>query len=166
MRQNARIRVAASLLGGGCLLLFSSGCGGSDKFKDEPRPPVPTQLSGVITEDQVTVSPDALPLPPKPGQPGSPKDLDTPILLIISNQTQESHTVTLTGKDRRGQRIEARTPPINPLDTAQIQQSLPPGTYQVTAGSEKATDTGQQIAAATLRVNTNRSTSSGDVLLP
>jgi hypothetical protein len=86
--------------------------------------------------------------------------------LIISNQTQESHTVTLTGKDRRGNPIEAHTPPINPLDTAQIQQSLPPGTYQVKAGSEKAVNPEDQIAQATLTVGPNRQTSSDDVLLP
>jgi hypothetical protein len=167
MRQNGRTRLAASLLAGGSILLVVSGCGGSsDKFKNEARPPVPTQLTGVITDNEVTVSPDALPLAPKPKQHESAKNLDTPIILIISNQTQESHTVTLSGKDAKGNPIEARTPPINPLDTAQIQQSLPPGTYEVKAGSEKAVDPGKQIAAATLTVGPNRQTSSDDVLLP
>jgi hypothetical protein len=167
MRQNGRTRLAASLLAGGSIMLVVSGCGGSDnKFKNEPRPPVPTQLTGVITNDEVTVSPDKLPPPPKAKQQQAARELDTPIILIISNQTQESHTVTISGKDRRGNPIEAHTPPINPLDTAQIQQSLPPGTYQVKAGSEKAVDPDKQIAAATLTVGPNRQTSSDDLLLP
>jgi hypothetical protein len=167
MRQNGRTRLAASLIAGGSLLLVISGCGGgSDKFKNEARPPIPLQLTGVITDKEVTVSPDTVPPKPKPKQEQASKDLDTPIILIISNQTQESHTVTLSGKDRKGNPIEARTPPINPLDTAQIQQSLPAGTYQVKAGSEQAVEPSKQIAAATLTVNPNRQTSSDDLLLP
>jgi hypothetical protein len=148
------------------MLLVFGGCGSSDKFKNEARPPIPLQLTGVITDQEVTVSPDAVPPPPKAKQEQSKKDLDTPVILIISNQTQESHTVTLTGKDRRGKQIEVRTPPINPLDTAQIQQSLPPGTYEVKAGSEKAVDPSKQIASATLTVKPNHQTSSDDVSLP
>ena len=166
MRQNGRTRLAASLFAGGSRLRVFSGCGGDNKFKNEARPPVPLQLTGVITDKEVTVSPDTVPPPPKAHQEQTAKDLDTPIILIISNQTQESHTVTLSGKDRRGNPIEARTPPINPLDTAQIQQSLPAGTYEVKAGSEKAVDPGKQIAAATLTVKPNRQTSSDDLLLP
>jgi hypothetical protein len=113
------------------------------------------------------VSPDKLPLTKPAGQEEqATKELDTPIILLISNQTQESHTVTLSGKDAKGKPIEARTPPINPLDTAQIQQSLPPGTYQVKAGSEKAVDPDQMIAGATLTIGRNRQTSSDDLLLP
>lgn len=149
------------------MLLFLASCGGGDDtFKNNPRPPVPTQLTGVITEKEVTVSPDTLPLPAKPGQQEASKDLDTPIILLISNQTQESHTITLTGKSTKGTPVEARTPPINPLDTAQIQQSLPPGTYELRAGSETAVDPSEQIASGKLTVGPNRQTSSDDLLLP
>ena len=45
----------------GLIGLGIAGCGSSDsdKFANDPRPPVPTQLTGVITNDEVTVSPDA-----------------------------------------------------------------------------------------------------------
>ena len=148
------------------MLLGVSGCGGDDKFKNEPRPPIPTQLTGVITNEEVTVSPDTLPLPAEKGQQEASRELDTPILLIISNQSDEPHTVTLTGKTTDGKPISADTPPIAPLDTGQIQQSLPPGRYEIKAGSEKAVDPGEQIAAAMLTVNPNRQTSSDDLLLP
>jgi len=166
MRQNAGTRIAASILAGGSVLLAFAGCGGDDKFKNEPRPPVPTQLTGVITDDEVTVSPNVVPRPPEKGQQEAATELNTPIILVISNQTQQPHSVTLTGKTRDGKPIEARTPPINPLDTAQIQQTLPPGKYEVKAGSEKAVNPNEQIAAATLTVNPNRQTSSDDLLLP
>lgn len=166
MRQNGRTRAAASLLAGGSLLLAASGCGGEDEFKNEPRPPVPTQLTGVITEKKVTVSPDSLPLEPAEDQKFSNEPLATPIVLIISNQTEESRTVTLTGKDSKGKQIEARTPPINPLDTAEIQQTLPAGTYEIKAGSTKAIEPGEEISSATLTVKPNRQTGSGETQLP
>jgi hypothetical protein len=166
MRQNGSCRFAASVLAGGSILLLFSGCGGDDKFKNEPRPPIPTQLTGVITDEEVTISPDTLPLPAEKGQQQASRDLDTPIILVISNQTQDPHTITLTGKTRDGKPIEANTPSINPLDTAQIQQTLPPGTYEVKAGSEKAVDPNEMIASARLTINPNRQTSSDDVLLP
>jgi hypothetical protein len=167
MRQNGGTRLATSLIASGSILLAFSGCGGSGgKFKNEPRPPVPIQLTGVITKQEVTVSPNTVPPPPAKGQEEASSDLSTPIILVISNQDDKPHTITLTGKTRDGKPIEANTPPINPLDTAQIQQTLPPGTYQLKAGSEKAVDPGEQIAEATLTVNPNRQTSSDDVLLP
>ena len=150
------------------MLLGAAGCGGDDKFKNEPRPPVTTQLTGVITEDEVTVSPDTVPEAPKEGQQEASIDLPTPIVLVVSNQTGASHTITLAGqpRDRKLKPIEARTPQINPGDTAQIQQTLPPGTYEVRAGSEEAVPASEQIAPATLTVNKNRQTSSDDLLLP
>jgi hypothetical protein len=166
MRQNGSWRLAAGMLASCSIVLVTTGCGSDDKFENEPRPPVATQLTGVITGEEVTVSPDTLPLPPEEGQQEASRDLDTPIILVINNQDDEPHTVTLSGKTRDGKPIQADTPPIAPLDTAQIQQTLPPGTYEVKAGSEKAVDPGEQIAAATLTVNPNRQTSSDDLLLP
>ena len=166
MRQNGRWRLAATALAGGSVMLGFTGCGGDDHFKNEPRPPVPTQLTGVITNEEVTVSPDVLPLPAEKGQQEAGTELNTPIILVISNQSDAAHTVTLSGKTSKGQEVSADTPPIAPLDTAQIQQTLPPGRYTVKAGSEKAVDPDEQIAAATLTVNPNRQTSSDDVLLP
>jgi hypothetical protein len=167
MRQNAGTRLAASIAASGTLLFTFTSCGGNDQeFKNEPRPPVPTSLTGVITDDAVTVSPDTLPLPAASGQAEASTDLDTPISLIISNQTDRPHTITLTGKTRDGKRIEATIPAIGPADTAQIQQTLPPGEYEIKAGSEQAIDPNDQIKPATLTINPNRQTSSDTLLLP
>ena len=143
-----------------------ASCGGDDEFKNDPRPPVTTALTGVITDKEVTVSPDTLPLPSEPGQTQAAKDLPTPIALTISNQTDQPHSVTLTGKTRDGKPIEARVPPIGPDDTAQIKETLPAGTYEIRAGSEQAVDPEEQIQPGRLTVNPNRATSSDDLLLP
>ena len=168
MRQNGGIRRAACWSVAGALTLGAAGCGDDDKFKNEPRPPIATQLTGVITAEEVTVSPDTVPLPPEPNQQESARELPTPIVLIVSNQTDSPHTITLSGqpRDRKLKAIRVSTPQINPSDTAQIQQTLPPGVYEVKAGSEGAVDPNEVIAPATLTVNPNRQTSSDDLLLP
>src|SRR3954453_17298665 len=67
----------------------AAGCGGSSQFKNEPRAPAPVQLTGVIRDDKLTVSPDRV---------GA-----GPIIIFISNQTQQAHTVTLDGGDPKSQ---------------------------------------------------------------
>jgi hypothetical protein len=121
------------------------GCGGGKDFENNPRPPVPLQLTGVITEKSVTVSPRKV---------GA-----GPVVITVSNQTGDSHTLTLDG-----QGIQERVGPINPLDTAQLQKTLKPGTYQVKAGSEKAAES--TIRPATLRIGKERASGSDRVLLP
>lgn len=140
----ARTR-AAVLLAVGVLTALVVGCGGEDDFENKPRPPVPVQLTGVITDDEVTVSPRRL---------GA-----GPVVLIVSNQTEQSHTITLEGED-----IRETVGPVNPLDTAQIQRTLKPGSYEVKAGSEAAAP--KEIAGATIDVGPPRPSSSNDVLLP
>jgi hypothetical protein len=127
--------------------LALAGCGGDD-FKNDPRPPVPKQLTGVITEQEVTISPDAL---------GA-----GPVVITISNQTKASHTVTLESSG--GGTIREQVGPINPLDTATIQRTLAPGQYTVKAGSEQAVR--REIAPATLKIGQPRKSGSGQLLLP
>jgi len=139
-------RVAALLSGGVLITGLVAGCGGSD-FKNKPRPPVPIELTGVITDKNITVSPA--------------KFGAGPITLIVSNQTQESHTVTLEGAPLQNKATPTQTVgPINPLDTANIQQNLPEGKFVVKVSSSSP------IKPATLIVGPKRSTSSNDVLLP
>ena len=137
-----RGRNAALLLSAG--LLVASGCGGDD-FKNEPRPPVPIQVTGVINEKRVTVSPDRL---------GA-----GPIVLTVSNLTAQSHTLTLEGEE-----VRERVGPINPQDTATIQKTLKPGTYEVSAGSSQAV--AEEIEPDTLTIGRDRPSGSNDLLLP
>jgi hypothetical protein len=135
-------RGAAAVLG--VLVVAAAGCGGDD-FQNKPRPPVAVDLTGVIQQDKVTVSPNRV---------GA-----GPIIITISNQTKDAHTVTLEGS-----RVRERVGPINPLDTATIQKTVVPGNYEVRAGSSVAVP--KEIAPATLRVGRARGNSSNRVLQP
>jgi len=140
--KSGRTRAALLLLAGGVLF---AGCGGSDKFQNKPRPPAPIQLTGVVTDKEVTISPKRV---------GA-----GPVILLVSNQTDKSHSITLEGggtTDTVG--------PVNPLDTATLQSTLKPGTYTVKAGSKQAVE--KEIDPGTLTVGQARSSSSDQLLLP
>jgi hypothetical protein len=124
---------------------LSAGCGDED-FENQPRPPVPMELSGVIQDDKVTVSPS--------------RNIGAgPFVITISNQTDAEHTITL-----EGQSIVEEVGPVAPLDTATIQRTLAPGSYEVRAGSMRAVR--RQIAPASLDIGEERENSNSELLLP
>ena len=125
--------------------LVAAGCGGGSKFENEPRPPAPIQLTGVIRDDKLTVSPNRV---------GA-----GPVILLISNQTQNAHVITLDGGD-----VKETVGPVNPLDTAKLQQTLSQGTYEVKAGSSKAVP--KEIEPARLLIGPPRKSSRNELLLP
>jgi hypothetical protein len=127
------------------IAIGATGCGSGSKFENNPRPPAPVQLTGVITEKGVTISPKRV---------GG-----GPVRLIISNQTQDAHTITLDGGNTTD-----TVGPINPLDTATLQQTLVQGRYQVKAGSSKAVE--QELKPGKIEVGPPRKSSSSQVLLP
>jgi hypothetical protein len=143
MRHTVRMRriVAATALA----VVAVSGCGGGKDFANKPRPPVPLQLTGVITKQKVTISPRKV---------GA-----GPVIITVSNQTGQSHTLMLVGQGE-----QERVGPINPLDTGQLQKTLKPGRYTVTAGSEAAAN--RTITPATLVIGKERASASDKVLLP
>jgi hypothetical protein len=133
--------ITVSVLAAGAV---AAGCGEED-FANEPRPPVPVELTGVIQEEAVTVSPSRI---------GA-----GPVVITISNQTDRDTTITLEGTSTR-----RRVGPVAPLDTATIQSTLDPGFYEVRAGSEVALP--QEIRPAQLEIGEERPSSSSDLLLP
>lgn len=142
------VAVAALVVCGGVVL---AACGGED-FENEPRPPVPVQLTGVVTDARVTVSPARL---------GA-----GPIVLTISNQTKASHIVVLEGTGTLGteaRQVRERVGPVNPGDTATIQKTLLPGRYEVQASSNSRR-TG--IDPALLTIGPARPSGKDELLLP
>src|SRR3712207_5477186 len=135
-------RAAMFLLAGS--MAAAGGCGKED-FANRPRPPAPIELTGVIQDDKVTIS---------PAKVGA-----GPVLITISNQAKGAHTITLEGAN-----VRDRIGPINPLDTGTIQKTLRPGSYEVRAGSPKAV--AREIKPAELNVSKERRNSSNEVLQP
>jgi hypothetical protein len=135
---------AIAFLVAGTLSALASGCGGKD-FENKSRPPVPIELTGVIQPEKVTVSPNKV---------GA-----GPVLITISNQTNEAHTVTLEGDT-----VKERIGPVQPEDTATIQKTLPRGDYEVRAGSSAAVP--KEIQPAKLRITNERQNSNNRLLLP
>jgi hypothetical protein len=124
-----------------------AGCGQADFTRRPPRPPATVQITGVITPQEVEVSPDRL---------GA-----GPVILIISNQAPASHTVIL-----EGERLREQVGPINPQDTATIQANLQQGRYTVRAGSERAVSPAHDIRPAVLTVGRERPTGEDELLRP
>jgi predicted acyltransferase (DUF342 family) len=141
-----RIR-AGALLALCALGLALAGCG-EDDFENEERPPVPVQLSGSITDEKVTVSPDSL---------GA-----GPVVITIANLTEGAHSVTL--ESAGGGTIREQVGPIPPGDTATLQRTLTQGEYTVSAGSDRAVK--REIKAATLSIGESRKSGSDELLLP
>ena len=136
-----RARVAVTA---GIAATLVAGCG-DDDFANEPRPPIPIELTGVVQDEAVTVSPARL---------GA-----GPVRITISNQTRGRTTITLEGET-----VRTQVGPVAPLDTATIRRSLDPGVYEVSAGSAVALP--REIRPALLRIGRERRSSSGDLLLP
>jgi hypothetical protein len=121
-----------------------AGCG-EDDFENEARAPVRLALTGVIQADKVTVSPAKI---------GA-----GPVEITISNQTDSERMITLEGES-----IRERQGPVLPGDTATIQKTLEPGSYEVRAGSEKAVR--KEIQPAVLEIGKQRKSSNNELLLP
>jgi hypothetical protein len=143
---NMRRGKAMLLVGGASLAIGAAGCG-NDEFANAPRPPTAVELSGVISDDGVTISPK--------------REGAGPVRITVANQTDRALTVTLEGED-----VEAQVGPVSPQDTAELQKTLTPGTYEVRAGSSRAVDIEDQIAPAKLEIGPERDSSDGQLLLP
>ena len=133
-----------SLAGVAVAALLVAGCG-EDDFANEPRTPVRVELTGVIQEDKVTVS---------PAKVGA-----GPILITISNQTERARTITLEG----GQ-VREQVGPVRPLEAETITKTLEPGEYEVRAGSPRAVR--REIEPAVLSIGRQRRASNDELLLP
>ncbi len=130
----------------GCLLVaaLAAGCG-EDEFANDPRPPVPLELTAVINDDEVRLSPTKV---------GA-----GPVLITVANQTTRDHTVILEGET-----LVRRQGPVAPGDTTVIRRTLSPGSYEVRAGTEMALP--KEIAPAMLEIGAERRNSNEDLLLP
>lgn len=92
------------------------GCGTTDDYANDERPPAPRDVSVSVTNERVMVS---------PGRIGA-----GPVVLLITNQSDRSHDLTLTPPDGSSSACidaDASSGPINPRGTARVALDLVEG---------------------------------------
>ena len=127
--------------------LFAGCGGGGDDYANNPRPPVPINVTAAITDEGITVSPK---------QFGA-----GPVVFIIANQTDAAQKVTLETDELAGSQpgIRQTTSPINPDGTATLKVDMREGLYAVKVESGA-------IDAAEVTVEGQRPSAQNELLQP
>jgi hypothetical protein len=125
-------------LAAGAAALAISACG-EDDFENNPRPPAPIELSALINDTQVRVSPA--------------KDVGAgPATITISNQSDDPARLVFEGP------TDNSSDPIIAGGTGSMKLNLAEGEYTVS--------TGEGGASEQLSVGPERPSSQNDLLLP
>jgi hypothetical protein len=135
----------------------AAGCGSSGTFANKPAPPQPVNVTVYINNSKVSASPTKI---------GA-----GPVNLIVTNQSSQSESLTILPAGATAGQALAKTGPINPQGTAQIQVNLSSeGDYTVatTAGgsSDAAGASSNSIQPVTIHVGAPRSGGSTQLLTP
>ena len=136
-RRTTRGALIGLLLAGSVLV---AACGEED-FPNNPRPPIPVELTAAIDERSVSLSPSTV---------GAGL-----VTITISNQTDEPTRLTLEGP---GEPVTSSE--IQPGGTGSIKTELEEGDYEIAADAELG------IKADTLEVGPERPTSQNELLQP
>ena len=135
MRVRRSLVVTAALVAA-----FALAACGEDDFENEPRPAAPIDLSALINDREVVVS---------------PSDVGAGLVTItVSNQSGDPAALTLTGPN------DITTGEILPGNTATVKGQLKEGSYEVSAGEDSV------ARGETLTVGPDRPSSQNDLLLP
>jgi hypothetical protein len=133
--------------------LAAGACGGTAKYANEQKPPLPINVTVYISDGRVSVSPSAV---------GA-----GPVVFEVSNHASQAESLAIMPAGGGSQPL-ASTAPINPQGTTQVAVNLGrKGSYSVRAsgGSTDASLNGPGgITPATILVGTSRP-GSRDVLL-
>jgi hypothetical protein len=127
---NWRTNAAALFILAG-LAFGAFGCGGTDERTNNLRPPTPINISVEIGDDQISASPSHF---------GA-----GPIVLVASNQSSASHTLTIEGP-----RLKQSVGPISPQDTATLKVTVAQGEHTL------STEDSEDVKPATLTVGAKR----------
>lgn len=125
------------------------GCGASDDYANDPRPPRVRSLAVSVTNDRIAISPSRI---------GA-----GPAVLIVSNQSDTSRDVTLTppeGSSSACVDADASSGPINPMGTARVTVNLVEGDCILSVRDERTP------RPARLTVGRERPSAQAELLLP
>jgi hypothetical protein len=133
-RRGRALPLAAALVAA----LVVAGCG-RDDFKNDPRPPIPAEISVKIAKDGVAVS---------------PKEFGAGLVnFTIANLTTDSGTLTIHGP------VDASSSEIPPAGTGTIKIDLKTGSYEASAS-------GIDVRPFSFTVGPERASGQNDLLLP
>lgn len=135
LRERGRVLIFAAAL---VTALVVAGCG-RDDFKNDPRPPIPAEVSVKIAKDGVAVS---------------PKEFGAGIVnFTIANLTTEPGTLAIQGP------VDADSSEIPPTGTGTIKVEMKTGSYE-------ASVSGIAARPFSFTVGPERPSGQNDLLLP
>jgi hypothetical protein len=147
----------------GALALALAACG-AEEHANDPRPPIPTEVTVSISENRVSAQPGVVGVGKASGQPLShnadvenPKiSSDTPLNVIftIANLTDTDSQLEIQGPK------DTTSVPIVGNGTARYEVALPTGEYLISAADIPG------ALAARFSVGPDRVSSQNDLLLP
>jgi hypothetical protein len=153
----------ASLLACLALALLVAGCG-AEEHANDPRPPVPTEVTASISQRSVSVQPSAVgvdsagqqSLSQNAGQKEPEINSNTPLTVAftIANLTDFPTQLQIQGP------VDKKSPKLVPQGTSSFKADLPTGDYLITAADIPG------ASAARFRVGPARTSSENDLLLP
>lgn len=121
------------------------GCGGGGSYANDPRPPAPVTVTAAIRPDGVTISPARI---------GA-----GPILLLATNETSRSQTLTVSQSTNATSAAADSTGPINPQGVGQLKVDVVEGHYAIKASQSS-------VRPATLHVGRQRPSAQNELLQP
>jgi hypothetical protein len=132
-------RVApAALFAAALLAIAVSGCGRND-FENDPRPPVPAEISAKIATDGIVVS---------------PRNFGAGLAIFtVANLTNQSGSLAIHGP------VTAATGEIPPSGTGSVKVDLKSGSYEASAD-------GIAVRPFQFKVGPERASAGNELLLP
>jgi hypothetical protein len=135
LRERGRVLLFAATL---VTALAVAGCGGDD-FKNDPRPPIPAEVSVKIGNDGVAVS---------------PKEFGAGLVnFTIANLTTDPGTLAIHGP------VDADSSEIPPAGTGTVKVDMKTGSYE-------ASVSGNAVRPFSFTVGPERASGQNDLLLP
>lgn len=135
-------RTAVAICGASVLAI--AGCGDDGDYKNAERPPSPINVTAIITEKAVSVSPSSF---------GA-----GPVNLIVTNQSGSAQQVTFESAGD-GAGFRQQTGPINPGAPATLKADVPSGAAVVKVD-------GGGIRSARVKVGADRQSAQNELLQP